>query len=207
MFVSDRHRLVFIHIQKTAGLSVTEILHTAIPDARPFRLKGIHRPLSRVLGGEPALADYWIFGFVRNPWARMVSWWSMIQDKRAMADAGDPKMIRRWESNTFWRDVRATCPDFESFVTSAPERWARMRRPQIDMLTAGDRRADFIGRTESLDEDIRFVLGRFNLPIPDDVRHVNTSKHRDYREYYTAATRDCVGRLFKADIEAFDYEF
>jgi hypothetical protein len=40
------------------------------------------------------------------------------------------------------------------------------------------------------------------------VRHgVNTSSHLQYRQMYTASTRDLVARRFARDIEKFGYDF
>jgi hypothetical protein len=36
---------------------------------------------------------------------------------------------------------------------------------------------------------------------------VNVSVHRDYREYYTPATRDLVAQHYRQDIDLFGYQF
>lgn len=205
--ISDSHRLLFVHVQKTGGNSVARLLGERIDDLRRVRgRKSNHEPLRLILRREPALAEYWTFGFVRNPWARMVSWWSMIQEVKVRAE--DPVRLagKRLETNDLWRTA-ATYPDFETFVVRGTTEFAQLRAPQLTALTTRGRRADFIGRQETFDADVRAVLARFNLPIPDETPRRNVSQHRPYRDYYTPKTRDLVGELFARDCEAFRYTF
>lgn len=206
MFICDSRRLLFVHIQKTGGVAVTRTLEEALPDGRAERGPHLHDPLRRVLARRPDAAKYWIFGIVRNPWARMVSWWSMIRDHQARAEAGDPVSVE-WMRTTPFRSAIAAMPDFATFVAEAPERWEVFRRPQVRWLTSPTRRADFVARTETLTIDLRAVFARFELPMPDEVRTVNTSNHGDFRGYYSAAARARVGEIFADDVAAFGYEF
>jgi hypothetical protein len=98
-------------------------------------------------------------------------------------------------------------PDFDTFIAKAPEEWPAFRRPQVRWLTSPTRRADFVGRTETLTADLRAVFARFELPLPGELPTANTSSHTDYHDYYTSTTRDRVGEIFAADIAAFGYEF
>jgi Sulfotransferase family len=206
VFICDSRRLLFVHIQKTGGTSVTRLLLDAIPDGRVQGGPQQHVTLPRVLKREPELAGYWTFGFVRNPWARMVSWWSRINDNQAQAAAGGSGAAAWLEKTTFRRAV-AAMPDFDTFIAKAPEEWEVFRRPQVRWLTSPTRRADFVGRTETLTADIRAVFARFDLPLPDELPRSNPSNHDDYHDYYTDATRARVGEIFAQDIATFGYEF
>ncbi len=203
MLISDHHRMLFVHVQKTGGVSIDRMLRGHIDDLRSVASR--HATLSRILKNEPDLHSYWTFGFVRNPWTRMVSWWSMIEKwnkfngPRSGKEHGDKKL------NPFW--VAAdSYTDFEEFIMRGPEDFRRLRTPQIDYLTTPHRRADFIGRTESFNADIRAVLARLNLPLIEPEQH-NVSKHGKHQGYYTDATRTRVGEIFAKDIELFGYEF
>ena len=197
MRVSPSHRLLFVHVPKTGGSSVEQLLDQRLADSTPMSPR--HAPLHNALKRSPELAGYWTFGFVRNPWARMVSWWSMVSQR--------PEDHPQMATNELWQDVRAHAADFEQFVLEAPERHLRLRRPQVDYLTQrGGRHADFIGRTETLAADVRAMLARFEL-AGGEVPHENASEHADYREYYTAKSRQHVAELFRSDIAAFGYDF
>ena len=199
MRVSYSRRMLFIHVQKTGGSSIERILDQHLPDSTAKTPK--HAGLKRTLRRQPHLAGYWTFGFVRNPWARMVSWWSMIQGVHQR----DPSH-RFFRNQAMWRAV-AAYPDFETFVFNGPPEFGRFRTPQLRYLTSpGGRRADLIGRTETFADDTRAILARLGLSAVE-VPHANRSDHGDYRDYYTDASRDEVARLFRADIKAFGYEF
>lgn len=203
MQVSDTHRMLFVHVQKTGGSSLDAMLESNIPDLRKAgRLTDRHATLSRILKAEPELRHYWTFGFVRNPWDRMVSWWSMIQEAKEQGD-------ERLQTLARWR-LMAGYPDFETFVMRGPEDDVAFRRPQYKMLTTRTRRADFIGRQETYADDVRAVFARLGLPVPDEERieRRNVSPDREpYRALYTTELRDRVAKLFRRDIEVFGYEF
>ncbi|MCW2764696.1 MAG: Sulfotransferase family protein, partial [Nocardioides sp.] len=61
---------------------MTRLLKEQLGDAEVRHVAKRHSPLELILAREPELTQYWIFGFVRNPWDRMVSWWSMIENWR-----------------------------------------------------------------------------------------------------------------------------
>ena len=207
MQISDGHRFLFVHVQKTGGVSVDKLLAQHVDDLRDYGAR--HMTLTSVLKREPALATYWTFGFVRNPWARMWSWWSMIENWR---DKWGPESQREGRSkgimagNPFWEGA-ARYADFEEFVVRGTTEWARLNTPQIDYLTTETRRADFIGRTETFDADVRAVCARLGLPIPDVAPRANVHTHAGHREAYTQRARDVVAEVFAADIAAFGYEF
>lgn len=206
MFICDSRRLLFIHIQKTGGVTVTRTLEAALPDGHAESGPHQHDTLRRALARQPALSEYWTFSVVRNPWARMVSWWSMIRDHQSRAEAGAVS-AKRWMEQTRSRSAVAAMPDFDTFVTEAPRQWEKFRRPQVRWLDSPTRRVDFIARTETLGADLRAVSARFGLATPDEPHVVNSSSHDDFHSYYSDRTRALVGEIFRADIEAFGYRF
>jgi hypothetical protein len=204
---SASHRLLFVHVQKTGGLTVEAMLTKAIPDAEPIRVPGgRHAHYADALAARPDLADRWSFGFVRNPWARMYSWHAMVLRRKAAAESGNETMARRMKKMEFWHRVGTEFPEFEDFVLRGPDEIDRLRTPQLDYLRAGDREVDFIGRTESLDDDIATVFAHVGLPAPEAERR-NAGPPTDYRQHYTDAMRDRVAEIFASDIERFDYRF
>jgi len=202
MRISDSKRVVFVHLPKTGGASLEAVLD-AIPDARGPMYRR-HDTLMQILWTEPELTSYWIFGFVRNPWARMVSWWSMIDEARKSAEAGNKANQRKFRDYPVWKQVKDY--DFETFVMRGPEEVLRLRIPQIEVLTAGDRQADFIGRTENYAEDVNKVREQLGLPL-EELPHRHRGSHAHYREYFTPATRDRVADIFRKDLDEFGYEF
>ena len=207
MLISDSRRALFVHVQKTGGVTVQSVLEQALPDGRKLG-SNRHATLAQILRKEPGLADYWSFGFVRNPWARMVSWYDMVVRFRAAAERGSPGETGQLLGNAYLRKVAYGYSSFEEFVMCGPDEFPRLRTPQVDYLRADGRQVDFIGRTESLADDLRHVFDHLGLPFPDDVPQKNASKEKvDYRERYTPVSRERVARVFQRDVDELGYEF
>jgi hypothetical protein len=206
--VSDQYRLVFVHVQKTGGNTVRSLLNHTLPDARnPRGALPKHAHLGGILKAEPGLADYFVFGFVRNPWARMVSWWSMIQDLKTNAAQGDTGAVERMRTNRFMRVVATTYETFDDFVLRGTEDLPRLGSPQVRYLTTPTRKADFIGRTENLAADVTTVFNQLGLPVVE-IRRANASSARGpYQEFYNDVTRRKVADVFADDLVAFGYHF
>jgi hypothetical protein len=211
VIVSHPARVLFVHVQKTGGSTVQSVLLDRLPGAE--KLAGLpgakHAHLAAALEKDPALATYWTFGFVRNPWARLWSWWSMIARRDEQRDDGHTWATRRIDNNRFWTGV-LELGTFETFVLEGPDRFERLRTPQLDYLRAGRRTADFIGRTETFGEDLSQACGHLGLEPPPEAPRRNadrTAGTTSYREHYSPAMRDRVADLFDPDLREFGYEF
>lgn len=207
MVISDAQRFLFVHVQKTGGSTIDNRLDEVLPDSRAVKGLDRHARLGQIIAAEPELASYWTVGFVRNPWARMLSWFRMVERFKERAEKHRKGADAFMRKNPFIKGVAEHCPDFESFVMAGPDRWTRLATPQLHYLTSKTRRADFIGRQESLEADLRAVFARLELPW-EPLQSVNVDKSRpDYREVYTDPMRRRVEELFARDIAAFDYRF
>lgn len=207
MMISDSRRLLFVHVQKTGGSTIDNGLTAALGDVRRIAAAQRHAPLTRLLELEPDLASYWIVGFVRNPWSRLLSWYRMMERFRIGADSGNERHVQHLARNEFIRGVLEASPDFEAFILHALEAFPRLHTPQSDYLFTSTRRADFVGRQESLEQDLRAVYARLDLPWVE-LESVNIDPGRpDYREHYTDAMRRKVSELYARDIAGFAYDF
>lgn len=124
-----------------------------------------------------------------------------------MARTRQGRIADRVERSRFWGPVLERYPDFEDFVMRAPEEFGRLRRAQVDYLRTRHDRVDLVGRTESLDDDVRRVFAHLDLPLPAAVPRTNAGPATGYREHYTPAMRDRVAEIFAADLDEFGYEF
>jgi len=205
--VSDEHRLLFVHVQKTGGTTIDNRLKEVLPDARGVSGLDRHARLGEILEVEPGLADHLVVGFVRNPWARMLSWYRMVLRFEERAEKGKSGAARQLRINDFLASVSSDYGSFEEFVLRGPDDWERLRTPQVDYLTSPGRDADVIGRQESLEADLETVFERLGLPW-EPLNSRNVDNHRpDYRDEFTPAGRDRVAEVFARDLEAFGYEF
>ena len=209
MLVSESHRFIFVHVQKTAGTSITEVLRPLslapaagriarlgsdlglVRDWRRYHFRK-HAPLRRAERVMPPelFASFYKFAFVRNPWDRLVSWYEFIlQDRSHKRHAAVSRL-----------------PDFDAFVR---RELARPRRAQWWMLVdhAGRLGIDFAGRFERLDADMASVCARLGIPYRP-LPHVNrTARRAPYQEYYTPALAALVRECWASEIEAFGYDF
>jgi len=217
--------LAFVHVQKTAGVSILKGMEDAglqadwaghglreifagrpeiearflrsIPDADLDVFPQVHLPaaIMRDLVGEARWSRLFTFGFVRNPWDRFVSFYHYQKERYGRADVRE-----RHPSRATFFD-RAT--DFETFVRI----FERDGRTMTSML-AGDDGAllvDFVGRYERLDEDLAVISRRVGTAIRPP--HLNRSEHPPYRELYSRRARAIVADLYAEDIANFDYTF
>jgi chondroitin 4-sulfotransferase 11 len=189
----DSHRAIFIHIPKTAGVSLKRSLGilegTGHADYQAFQM------------ASPAKCRaYFKFTLVRNPWDRLLSAYSFL-------DAGG---IPKWDR--YWRERLLTgVANFEQFVMERLEtplvQEALHFRPQFSFLSDDTGRVmmDFVGHFETIDADFAYISARLGIALP--LRHLNRSAHPPYHSAYTPAMRDAVSRVYARDIELFGYRF
>jgi len=198
--ISVNHKAIFIHNPKVAGTSINILLkdqqftHKSLHQAKDgsndnhtgeWKI-GTARRLERGFEQEE-WSSYFKFGFVRNPWDRMISSWKNRGEKKYS--------------------------DFKDFVLSYPFKeeyrdiiWHTM--PQYIHLCDEDDclMLDYTGRFEHLEEDLNCISDILNINL-GKVPHSNKTERKSYKEYYDQETIDKVAEIYKKDIELFQYEF
>ena len=211
MLISYSHSFAFVHVPKTAGVSVHAALypyaqhvdhywanrwlskvgihvnHFAPYPLRKFRLHSTAAVLQEHLPAA-VFDDLYKFAFVRNPWDMLVSYFHYVQQS--------PSHHRR-------RSVGKQA-DFADYVRYEIR---RNKISQTRMLVDGRDRllVDFVGRFESLVSDFNWVCTRIGIDAA--LPQVNRSQRGDYRDLYTDRLASLVGRHFAADIDRFGYTF
>lgn len=227
---NGHRKFAFIHIQKTAGTSVEELLKAVVPDITYFgpRHMGARHARKKLKDWD----ERFTFAFVRNPWDRLVSWYSMIESGARSVHEGKPptphwlQLIWRepWRNPllAYALEVLKEDPSFESFVKRCTGEFRKgsviysFERNQIDYLTNERDRilVDFVGRFERLSEDLTMVFSEIGLDpslVEDKLPHKNRYNKRllrgHYRTFYTPETAAIVAERFARDIDYFGYEF
>jgi hypothetical protein len=213
----EEPKFIFIHIQKTGGVSISNLLRRYSPTTTPGR--GLrHISARRALKQVENPDDYFKFAFVRNPWDRLVSWYTMIDEARkGVADGTAEPMTRRLiKKNNLFKYVLRCGPTFDEFVKNCTEKqwmgngYYSFTFNQLRYLTDknGEVLVDYIGRFENLAQDISHVFDKLGLEASQlEIPHENRSAHSHYSEMYTPETREIVRKRFRRDIEFFGYEF
>lgn len=194
---------------KTGGATLDDMFDTEVPDARRVTGRKRHSFYADLLEADPALADYWSCGFVRNPWARMVSWWSMAVRMQERVEAGRADNLRKvTEKPNIWGPLMAYNDDFSRFVLEGTREVKRLQRPQIRWLKSAEGEpVDFIGRVENFVADGNVLRERLGLAALEAFPRKNPSSHGHYSDYYNDETRKRIAEVFAEDIDAFGYTY
>lgn len=213
MLVSTSHNFIFVHIAKNGGGSVRTLLspyHAGAMGPRtwltdmmadlPFRQDPRNvrfRPhpnarwARRKFGAEMFDAAF-SFAFVRNPWDRAVSRYEFV---RQHAKHGQH---RRFQSMSFDR-----------FITDEWFRNLLVSRSQLSEVA--DRNGKIlvkkIYRFEAMDEAITDICARIGIARPDILPRENKSVRKSYQSYFTPRTKARFDRIYRQDIERFEYSF
>lgn len=212
--VSDAHRLLFIHIPKSAGFSIRQVIkeelegkynvdtypkYTRDKHPLPLGLRYTHMTLKEHLENMNQVQKaYRRFSFVRNPWDRLASnyewrkWFHLPRYKfKSFTEMIDLLDGGGWEFE-----------DDDERHTLTQSDFLKDKHAQLAM--------DRIGKFEDLVRDFESIKSEFNLPeslkLPISNRSTN-KEFNDYRDYYSDRTKRIVAKLFEEDIDNFQYTF
>ena len=216
MIVNNAHRFLFIHVPKAAGTSVTRELSrfTTFRDvevggtrfgekiqdtyAARFDLRK-HSPAAKIRAkaGPEVWRGYFVFAFVRSPYARAYSLW---------------KFLRRWKDGP--HHALAERLSFEEFISSPEVRdgVVDIAKPQAHWLSDAEGRLmdgiDFVGRVERFDEDFAFILStiaRRPTPFRSEKRENASAEVSEWETAMTPGAQMAIEEIFAADFTLFDF--
>ncbi len=194
---------LFVHEPKSAGRSITKMLGGETPGIPT------HVPL-RALRGT-GIDDRFTFGFVRNPWDRMVSLYNFICQKK----------LQSFESAEYQQSAREM--GFKRWLTEDAFFMDQDRHWRTETLPPMQRRSQlfwldgcrFIGKVETIEADFRTIRDAIGqkrglsrqLRPQFRVPKINTSRRSEHESYYDAESRAFVAEHFRPEIERFGYGF
>ncbi|MCB2128500.1 MAG: sulfotransferase family 2 domain-containing protein [Rhodobacteraceae bacterium] len=216
MIISEKYNFIFVHIPKTAGLSVTDAFgkygrprgrtiwrsisrrmpYKESPSAAHFR---VHEPASKMIAklSRPVFDGFLSFSVVRNPFDHAVSHYEYMKQFRikSTADKVGRMSFRDYleyrMKPPIWNDtIFARMPDQSYYLTDA----------------AGDLAVRRLVRFENLNAELE-ELSR-DLKLPDfALRHVNKTKagKKPMSSYYTDETADLVRKIYDRDFDLIGY--
>lgn len=180
----DSLKTIFIHVPKNGGQTIGRVL-------RPFanHLTAGHAPISEFVIKNKKL-HYFKFGFIRNPYSRILSIYSYFKNRFKGPFA---KYFYPFELKSF--------DHFCNFILLT-NRYMEIThtRPQYTFLTYNQKIAvDFIGKFENLQIDFNNVCNIIGVP-PIKLAHINKSTNKPK---FSSYTREIVEHVYKKDFELF----
>jgi len=229
------YKSILGHIPKTAGQSIENYLLNKRKKNRPSDGKNhLLCPNNDPKNGPQRLAhltatdyvkfayiserefkEYFKFSIIRNPWARVVSFYKF---------RGFNNLV------SFNHFVNRYLPEYFE-----KEYW--FFRPQTDFIFDDNENlvVDFVGRFESLDKDFNSIAEKMNIPFsklpfdnvsegkkiisrksfnlikkhPEALSHLNfmNTENKDYKELYNSTSKEIVEKLYERDMDLLKYKY
>lgn len=202
--IDDNKELVFLHIYKTGGTTVRELL----PSSDPLSGMGGHADIKAIKShflSSREIKDwrrYYKFTFVRNPFS-----WHLSHFKHIQRVSGHKFHDRMKDKSLMYF--------LEWFVNEA----MHFDRPKgsnkfqslcdFTRNDGGEIELDFVARFEDLERDARRILDKIGedrdeIPVKNKGNNYDNS---DYRPFYGKKERDFVEEHFEEDLLTFNYHF
>jgi hypothetical protein len=206
MILSDK--FVFIHLPKTGGSFVRELLTHYAPAAWHVTLHDNHPTIRDI----PAThSDLPIFGLVRNPFDWYVSWYHYLKQHRS-----DPffNHISQQGKLDFKSTIRAAFEVDIGAMYGFPCEFSRSPFGcYMNYMFGNDLNRLLLGKMETLRGDLRRILKTYDALTEtlaqqiDSFPVVNVSDHLPYRDYYDEALKALISSRDREVLERFDYTF
>jgi sulfotransferase famil protein len=222
--ISTKHRLIFIHIPKTAGISVSDaLLANPALEMQSFEAIGMRphhcqdastvhttaRHVRDFLSAEE-YDKYRVFAVVRNPWSWLVSrYFHALRDARYEPELAENKIIPvRWlprEEPVRWWGENLSCNEYLRAIAVARHPYNYQHEYIVD--EAGRQIVSHILKMESLQEGLSALSRELRIPDIALRERLNVGADGNFTQYYDEETIELVRRNFDRDIRMFGYDF
>ena len=189
--ISNQHKCFFIHIPKTGGATIDNVLSIG-DDVYYENIKMYHYNCNKWRKRYPTeWKTYFKFTFVRNPWDLRVSYY----------------FYNKTQGNFRGKHARKkSFSEYVKFYSACCKKKTLIAKPQMYFLGGNINNVDFIGKFENLQQDFNIICDKIKIP-QQQLPHKNATKHKHYTEYYDEETRQIVAEKYAKDIEYFGYKF
>lgn len=195
IWISDPLQTIYLENPKVASTSITTALGIKGENKNnPYQFKVVRSFRTTPL----QLPDYFVFGFCRNPWDRMISIWkSFTTSKNKM------QLLRR-----YWRIAEPKELSFDDFIHRLTDGRCNHNhhwQAQSIFIPIDRIKIDYLGRFESISESWNRLCQLLNIKVNLD--HLRSTEHNHYSTYYNDTTQKIVEKLYEKDIKIFKYNY
>lgn len=226
------------HFTKYCGPAANRIIHSHLPKTGGTWVNDVLEEILIIRGCNeiPSKSGHPTFGFVRNPWAWYVSWYNFVMHGsdiyknimsgptfKYMPDREFETMLRHYITPTdrFKRNIA-----IEGLAWHQNSDWLTAWKHYTESWIGKDiafyehlydlylEPCNHIGKTESLQEDLKEILGKLGILTDelvtriDNTKKINVgTKQVDYRTYYTDEMAQLVNDTHQRIITTHGYTF
>lgn len=211
MILSPSRKFVFVHVTKCAGTSVThayaphachdDLIIGATPEGEAVEKAGhpagLHKHSRaaelRAFISNDVWDSYRSLTVVRNPWARLVSFYTWC----------------RKYSHSYQICEPACSGSFQAFLRSPQVANMAKKAQMSDWVVDEDGRVivEQILRVEDLATGLPGVMESFGLPVARLAHRNRSGSDVPWQDWYDPTDRRMVADLFERDVESFGYRF
>lgn len=202
MYLSNKWRILFIHIPKSGGTSIAtgllngsgdNVFRSSLGGSKHLDMVQLKKYMRRTNNGWFNIDNYYKTAFVRNPFDRLLSGFMYLKHREER-----PDLINL--------NFTEYCRKIDKKKPTKTHKY--ILKPQLDYIVneGGQIITDFIGRFENIEEDFQKMcnnIGRTDATLPKK----NSTEHKNYREYYDDYSKQLVEDIFYQDLKEFNYKF
>lgn len=199
--IFNKQPIFYIHIPKTGGMSVRTALKNVI-NFYVISHNTVDKSWMHTKQYYERYPSAFYFTFVRNPWDRLVS--SFFFLRNGGMNEWDKSFGEKYLKDLSFNDfvltyIKNRVPEVINYIHIKPMSYWILN-------DSNNLIPNFIGRTESLEDDLNVLLKDLGAPSIK-LSRTNTSRHKPYYSYYTNKTMQIVADFYEQDIKLFNYEF
>lgn len=185
-------KILFIHIPKAGGTSIATALYGKA-SGHPYLYQ-------YYLANKNFTKTFYKFCVVRNPYDRLLSAFLHISNRECNPDF---KLLFKQLNIKSFDDLILNLND-KSIYRKICNRIVHFRS-QYELIYHRNVSMDEIFKFEDFNSIEQSLNKRLNQKI--SIKKLNTSKRTHYRDYYNKFSINVVKKIYKKDLEMFNYEF
>jgi hypothetical protein len=140
---------------------------------------------------EDIFKNYFKFGFVRNPWDRLVSYYVFVKNNK--------RHFLYEKYNSFY--------SFDDFIMWIIENDMGFKQKEYFYDNDNNLMVDYVGKFENLNDDFNKIAKEINIKETELPVKKKSSNRSSYKDYYSEKSQKLVEDYYKEEIQLFGYSF